>query len=78
MTERWAEMEFGNLDLVDKRLNKRAVKLIETFAKAPKFKCSSSLPRLSLGTRDLIKPRKKDDKSRKVQQELKYCVALFQ
>jgi len=45
MTERWAEMEFGNLDLVDKRLNKRAVKLIETFAKAPKL----SVPRACQG-----------------------------
>jgi len=27
MTETWADMEFGNLDLGDERLNKRAVKL---------------------------------------------------
>jgi len=37
MTETWAEMEFRNLDLGDERLNKRAVKLIATFVKAPKL-----------------------------------------
>jgi len=40
MTETWAAMEFHTLDLGDSRLNKRAVKLIET------FKHSSGLPRL--------------------------------
>ena len=29
----WAEMEFSNLDLGDERINKRAVKLLDTFAK---------------------------------------------
>ena len=33
----WAEMEFSNLDLGDERINKRAVKLLDTFAKAPKL-----------------------------------------
>jgi len=37
MTEAWAETEFCNLDLGDSRLNKRAVKLIETFVKSPKL-----------------------------------------
>jgi len=37
MTETWAEIEFRNLNLGDERLNQRAVKLIETFAKAPKL-----------------------------------------
>jgi len=32
----WAEMEFRNLDLGDKRTKKRAVKFIETLAKSPK------------------------------------------
>ena len=40
MADTWAEMEFGNLDLGDERLNKRAVKMIDTFSKAPK----SSIP----------------------------------
>jgi len=37
MTETWAAMEFHTLDLGDSPLNKRAVKLIETFVKAPKL-----------------------------------------
>jgi len=37
MTETWAEIEFRNLNLGDERLNQRAVKLIETFAKSPKL-----------------------------------------
>jgi len=45
MTETWAAMEFHTLDLGDSRLNKRAVKLIETFVKAPK----SSIPQACQG-----------------------------
>ena len=32
----WAEMEFRDLDLGDKRIKKRAVKFLETLAKSPK------------------------------------------
>lgn len=45
MADTWAEMEFGNLDLGDERLNKRAVKMIDTFSKAPK----SSIPQACQG-----------------------------
>ncbi len=37
MTDTWAEIEFRTLDLGDKRLNKRTVKLIDIFAKAPRL-----------------------------------------
>ena len=37
MTGNWAETEFRNVDLGDERLNKRAIKLMETFAQAPKL-----------------------------------------
>jgi len=37
MSKTWAKMEFYNLDLGDERLNKRAVKLIETFTTSPKL-----------------------------------------
>jgi len=45
VADSWAEMEFGNLDLGDERLNKRAVKMIDTFSKAPK----SSIPQACQG-----------------------------
>ena len=45
MADSWAEMEFGNLDLGNERLNKRAVKMIDTFSKAPK----SSIPQACQG-----------------------------
>jgi hypothetical protein len=51
MTETWAETEFCNLDLGDSRLNKRAVKLIETFVKAPKL----SIPQACQGWTDTHK-----------------------
>jgi hypothetical protein len=41
----WAEMEFSNLDLGDKRIKTRAVKLLKTLAKSPK----SSIPQACQG-----------------------------
>lgn len=41
----WAEMEFRNLDLGDERIKKRAIKLLETFAKSPK----ASIPQACQG-----------------------------
>jgi len=41
----WAEMEFCDLDLGDERIKKRAVKLLETFAKSPK----ASIPQACQG-----------------------------
>jgi hypothetical protein len=41
----WAEMEFRDLDLGDKRIKKRAVKFLETLAKSPK----SSIPQACQG-----------------------------
>jgi len=42
MSKTWAKMEFYNLDLGDERLNKRAVKLIETFTTSPKLSISQA------------------------------------
>lgn len=36
MAEFWAKIEFDTLDLSNDRLNKRAIKMIETFLKSPK------------------------------------------
>ena len=41
----WAEMEFQDLDLGDERIKKRAIKLLETFAKSPK----ASIPQACQG-----------------------------
>jgi len=41
----WAEMEFRDLDLGDKRIKKRAVKFLETLAKSPK----ASIPQACQG-----------------------------
>ena len=41
----WAEAELSNLDLGDERINKRAVKILTTFSKAPK----SSIPQSCQG-----------------------------
>lgn len=45
MADSWAEIECSHLDLGDERLNKRAVKMIRTFSKAPK----SSIPQACQG-----------------------------
>jgi len=42
MTDTWAETEFKNLDLGDKRIQKRAIKLLNSFSKSPKLSIPKS------------------------------------